>query len=284
MNPSRQVRKHRDTLQLVVLALLSVGIALTLFSIGWRWWHSEGVKQQVFAGTLLDELEDDWTYTNTHVAPEELLQTIKRKGLSAEEIRVGAIRLLEHGSPRAKARAALFLGKLGDASAIPRLVEAAKDPDPDVRVAFCHALIALCHRRVSISAAEETLIRLRADDPALEVRLAAATTLQRPNDPASIAVFKAGLASTSPWIRSECEDQLDELGQLELPLAESSYQRIGYDLYKQRKFGSWRDKILRETRKNGKLYFEYEFRSAHGPWLREWFVTNEPAEVSKDKQ
>ena len=225
---------------------------------------------------FLNDLEEDWVYKNAYVPPEEVRNKVRDKGLKPEQIRDGALRLLDVGTTQDKARAAEFLGSLGDASTMTNLLEAANDPDPSVRVAVCHAFLALSHRSVSTHAASGTLKNLRAHDPTLEVWLAATTALQQPGDPESIAVFKAGVASGNPWIRGRCEDELDKQGHLQLPLAEHVYEPISYEGYKQRKFGSWRDKVLRETRKNGKIYFEYEFRSAHGPWLREWYRTEDP--------
>ncbi len=50
------------------------------------------------------------------------------------------LRQLEAVDPSARAKAARALGEMGDAAAVPALMEALKDPDPEVRRAAARAL------------------------------------------------------------------------------------------------------------------------------------------------
>jgi hypothetical protein len=166
----------------------------------------------------------------------------------------GSIELLKNGEPAKRKEVALVLGQLGDKEAVGPLIDVLGDPNASLRETACYAL----HRLHSKDKpAEPLLARLRSKDPSVDVRVAAAFALERPNDQESIAAFKAGIESTQkPWVRESCENQLEEIGKLELPLPEKVYAEIGRERYKDiLKEPRW-NHVRRKCKKGDILYFE----------------------------
>jgi len=117
--------------------------------------------------------------------------------------------------------------------------------------------------------------------------VSAALILGRPKDKEAVAAFELGLRSTKQgWIREICEDELDKLGKLRLPLPEDVYTAISeeeYERFKERP--SWRERVEREIKKGDTIYLEVVTQPAHAPAFRDWFkVKLEPAGASAKRK
>jgi hypothetical protein len=142
------------------------------------------------------------------------------------------------------------LGDLGDKEAIVPLIKALGSQDCDLRVCICYALSSL---KATGEPAESALVKIRRDDPNVDVRVAAAGTLGRPADPDAVAAFELGARTTKKKeVRETCEDELAELGKLKLPLPDEVYTEITELEYVRINPKS----VRREVRKGDNLYFE----------------------------
>jgi hypothetical protein len=181
----------------------------------------------------------------------------------------GSIQLLKDGQQYQRKKAATFLGQLGDQEAVGPLVEVLSDPNDSLREDACYALQWL---HVNDDPAESALIRLRANDASIDVRVAAAFALGRSPDEKSIAASKEGIQGTqNAWVRQSCEEELASIGKLELPLPEIVYTEISREKYQ----GIIDDGIgyivQRKSKKGNILYFEAAKRVRHAPLIFQWY-------------
>lgn len=194
---------------------------------------------------------------------------INREKVDNKALLRGSIQLIMDGKEEERKKAAHFLGRLGDKSAVGPLVDLLGDPKESLREDACYALQWL---HVKGEPAESILVRLRAKDPSVDVRVAAAFALGRPPDQKSIAVFKEGIESTQdPWVRDSCEDELESIGKLELPLPEKVYTEITTGKYSLI-IGDPRGYFVRRKCQKGNiLYFEAAKRVHHVPQPPNWY-------------
>jgi hypothetical protein len=180
----------------------------------------------------------------------------------------GSLELLQRGTPEERRKSARFLGRLGSRSAILPLVKTLDDPDEELRETICYALQWLDAKG---EPADSALVRLRREDPSVDVRVAAARTLNRPTDEETLAAYRLGLKSTRYGsVREICEDKLEKMGKLELPLPENVYTQISNEQYEEIKADRWY-KIRREVKKGDTIYFEAVERPRHVPAITNWF-------------
>jgi hypothetical protein len=161
----------------------------------------------------------------------------------------GLTALLKDSSAEVREDAADLLGYLHDAAARPALTDALRDNETRVRCAACAAL----GRITPGDAAEPVLARLRRADPSVEVRVAAAQALGRLADADALAAFRLGLAGKDEGVREQCEDILERMGQLVLPLPEAVYEGVSPEEYQR-----WRESgsVERQAIKDGTIFFE----------------------------
>jgi HEAT repeat protein len=181
----------------------------------------------------------------------------------------GSISLLKKGKEEERKIAANFLGRLKDKEAIGPLVEVLDDPNESLREEACYALQWLDAKG---KPAEPVLVRLRAKDPSVDVRVAATLVLERPTDEESIATFEAGLLfSQNPYVRERCENQLEEIGKLKLPLPEKIYTEISWEKYLEiRQDENWYS-VRRECKQGNILYFEAVEIGHHAGEFPHWY-------------
>jgi hypothetical protein len=194
-----------------------------------------------------------------------------------QDLLKGCNELLQQGSVEEKKKAARFLARLGNPSAITPLIAALSDPEWSVREAACYALQWL---DAEGDAVESNLVGLCREDPAIDVRVAAAVALGDSHHDEAVAAFKLGLKSTSltsvnSWFWMRCEDHLEKKGKLELPLPEQVYTEISQEQYREIKArnGVGWYRIKRETRQKDTIYLEEEESDEHAPTLRRWYRT-----------
>jgi HEAT repeat protein len=180
-------------------------------------------------------------------------RAITADGIDAEALLRGTIELLHEGTPDTRRTAARFLGRLGDASAIVPLVGALDDPDAELREEACHSLRAL---GTNGEPAESALFTICRTDPAIDVRVAAVLALKRPTDKDALAAFELGVRTTkNPWVREVCEEELEKLGKLHLPLPDAVYALLRqkeFEIMKKR----FRTDVRRKTKKGDTTYVE----------------------------
>jgi HEAT repeat protein len=101
-----------------------------------------------------------------------------------------------------------------------RMLPSLNDPDPSVRFWAIVGLSA-CRPRVDLSA--------MLDDPSPFVRVAAARSLARPDDPSrATSVLLSTLRDPSPWIRLQAADAIDQL-RIESTAARDALSRLAED-------------------------------------------------------
>jgi HEAT repeats len=230
---------------------------------------------------FLSELERKFPHESTTVTRNSLLGMIAQQGLEAEEVCKDAIALLRATRPETRVEAIHFLARLQDSWAL--YADGLNDEDPRVRIAVCYAIRDIGPMK-SLSSGmlgtqtERRLPELRDSDPLFEVRFAAAIALQSLGqaDFKTVALLWQGLAYDNPRIREQSEAALERLKLLLLPLNERLYEDIALVEYQKLKasLGS-NDKIEREARKNGKLYFEHVFQDSDGQRGRRWYRTED---------
>jgi len=172
---------------------------------------------------------------------------------------------LKDKSERVRSTAAISLGNLGDRTATPSLIELLKkDPDGLVRRCVGQAFEAMPDPRAVPSLVEA----LRKDDEP-DVRRNAAQALGKIGGDEAVAALEKGVLEADHRVRAYCEDALERLKRLSLPLPEEVYTDIFYDSYEQLRKAK---RVFREVRKAGKIYFEYEeIREMHFPTGHGWF-------------
>jgi HEAT repeat protein len=177
-----------------------------------------------------------------------------KEKLDQQALLRGSIELLKNGEPTQRKEVAHILGQLGDKRAVGPLVDVLADPSESLRENACYALNWL---HAGGNGAEPVLVRLRSKDPSVDVRVAAAFALERPDDQESIAAFKAGIESTQKaWVRESCENQLEEIGKLELPLPEKVYTEISREKYEEIIQDRRWNHVRRKCKKGDILYLE----------------------------
>jgi hypothetical protein len=161
----------------------------------------------------------------------------------------GLTALLKDSSVEVRKDAAHLLGYLHDAAARPALTDALRDNEARVRCAACTALGWITPG----DAAEAVLARLRRADPSVRVRVAAAQALGRLAEADALTAFRLGLAGKDEGLRERCEDILERMGQLVLPLPEAVYEGVSPEEYRR-----WREegRVERQAIKDGTIFFE----------------------------
>jgi hypothetical protein len=231
---------------------------------------------------FLSELERKFPYESTTVTRNSLLGIIAQQDLEAEEVRRDAIALLRATRPETRVEAIHFLARLQDSYAAH--TDSLDDEDPRVRIAGCYAIRDTASSRPltlgMLGAHTEPRLReLRDHDALFEVRCAAALTLEAfgMTDLETVGVLCKGLAYDNPRIREKAEAALERLKLLFLPLNERFYEDISSAEYRKLKTGLGSiEKIEREARKGGKLYFEHVFETEDGQRGRRWYRTDDP--------
>jgi hypothetical protein len=197
---------------------------------------------------------------------------VARQHIDPHALLRGCIKLLHHGTPDQRRKAARLMGRLGNLSATEPLVEVLEDPDEDLRVTICFALQWL---HAEDRRAQSALLRLCGDDPSVDVRVAAALALQGSNEAIAVEAYRQGLQFTSKgWIREICEDELETRGKLELPLSGDVYTKLSYEDYQRIKGSPRWYRVQREIERDGILYFEAVEVVPHAPGVRNWYRTN----------
>jgi hypothetical protein len=195
---------------------------------------------------------------------------IDRENVDEEALLRGSIGLLQDDSREWRRRAARFLGRLRDRSAIVPLVEALGDRDATLQEDICYTLQWFGGRG---EPAESALIKLRREDPSVEVGVAAAVALCCRRDKDALAAFELGLGSTKRRsVREICERGLEQLGRLKPALPENAYTQISEEEYERIKGRrSWRDTVRHEIRRGDTIYLEVDTQPAHRPPYRQWY-------------
>ena|SRR5437867_6974584 len=196
---------------------------------------------------------------------------IANEKLDGKALLRGSIKLLQRAKPEERRKAARFLGRLGDRSAIVPLVKALDDQDQALRDEICYALQWLDAKG---EPGESALVKLRREDPSIDVRVAAALALGRPKDKDAVAAFQLGLRSTkNGWVREICEDELEKMGKLELPLPEHVYTEIRKEEYQEIRADRRWYTVRRLIRKGDTIYFEAVEHPRHAPQFPHWYRT-----------
>jgi HEAT repeat protein len=183
------------------------------------------------------------------------------------------IEVLQHGSAQQKQDVALFLGHFGDPEAIGPLVDELDHPDDEVRKSVCNALNWL---QANGDMVEAKLLTLCRGDRSPGVRVWAALALCGSHKKDAVAAYRFGLKSDDWRVWQLCEEELERMGKLELPLPEHIYTKITPEEYKAMR-SSGRPWFGREIKKNGKLYFERYDGGVDGvPICYEWYQVRLP--------
>jgi hypothetical protein len=219
------------------------------------------------ARAFLNNLESDTAIAEFRW--EAIKNKIAEEHVDAEGLLRGAIKLLVAGEPKERRQATRLLGRLGDRRAVEPLVDILDDSDQELREEACYSLQWL-HARGKLP--EAALIRLRASDSSVDVRVAAALALDRPTDEDAIAAFKLGIElGSNDWAREICENQLEKMGMLELPLPEKIYTEISPAFYATIiSHPDWFT-VRRQCRKGDFLYFEAVERGVETPDRPWWY-------------
>jgi hypothetical protein len=233
-----------------------------------------GSEDKQAARAFIARIERDQRY---HMGM-RVLEIVKTDGASEplDVIQRGCLELLQQGTPEERRRAARLLARLEDKSAIGPLVKTLNDSDEELRETICYALGWL---QAKGEPAESVLTRLRKNDPSTAVRVAAAVTLGRPGDKDAVAAFELGLRSVNAdYVRQRCEDELEKIGKLQLPLPEQVYTEISNDKYEEIKADHWY-KLQREIRKGDYIYFEAVEKPHHVSFtIVNWYRTRRPSD------
>jgi HEAT repeats len=238
-------------------------------------------------------------------------------GVDPKKLQASALVLLQSADVGDREGAARLLGLMKDGAALePLLNRLEKDTDESARIAVVKAL----HHFGPSPETKNGLIKALSDksplvrtrvlrelghnsqyqavshirpvmkaDPVAAVRVIAAKGLVylSESDDAVVSVFEKFLIEKS--LREECEEALERLGKLKLPLPEEcycpidreGYQKILCDLGKAKERGLRVSRIERSVKSNSKIFFELlEVESVcpelPPPTVRRWFVV--PAE------
>jgi hypothetical protein len=180
----------------------------------------------------------------------------------------GCIDILRRGTVLEKETVAEFLGQFGDSKAIVPLVAELDHPEAKVRRSVCYALSWL-HAKGDLVGAK--LVELCRNDPSPGVRVWAALALQGSHEKDALDAYQAGLESPDRSLWQLCEEELERMGKLKLPLPEHIYAEIRLGEYKSMKAG-YGPRIWRETERNGTVYFECHEGGNDGIPIRyEWY-------------
>lgn len=219
------------------------------------------------ARLFIEKMENDTGY---RLGLNNFIQyTIDREKVDTKALLRGSIQLLKDGEEEERKKAAHFLGRLGDKGAVEPLVDVLTDPNESIRESACYGLQWL---HVKGAPAEPLLVRLRAKDPSVDVRVAAAFALGRPPDEKSIAAFKEGIELTQNHsVRSSCENELESIGKLELPLPEKVYAEISRERYQEFLNDPRWYTIQRKRKKGDILYFEVVENARHVLLIPTWY-------------
>lgn len=206
------------------------------------------------------------------IAP-DLSMELDTAGMQPRDFIEACIELLERGSTEEKEKAARFLGrlakKLGDPfTPIEPLSRALLDPHDSVRARACYALQWL--DAGESEPIKSKLAQLCRADPAIAVRVAAAVALETAGGDDASAAFEAGLESEKKALWEVCEDCLERVGKLKLPLPKHIYREITPEKYEQMMADSRWYSFRRETKVDSTIYLEFIERAHHVPLHRQW--------------
>jgi hypothetical protein len=249
--------------------------------------------------------------------PEHTRIYLSEHQVDPRKLMASALVLMNSAKSNDREDASRLLGLLADGAALqPLLAQLQIDPDESVRVevvkalrhlgpapevekAFAKALSDKSQRVRNWTLnvfgydraykSENDVRRVMETDKSIEIRVQAANVLvfRDQKDDAIIDVFKKGLKEEV--VRAECEDALEKLGKLKLPLPEECYhpidreryQRILKEIAKPKEFGFRSSEVQRSMKSDSKLYFEvFDVQvicpELVAPTRRRWFVA--PAE------
>lgn len=237
-----------------------------------------------------------------------------RSQVDRNALRDSAIALLRSGSEDDRRSAALILQLLRDPEAVSPLAAVMRnDASSSVRLWACHAVASFGPRpeveRAFVDALNNTETTLRVEvvhalgfdssyrvtdrlrevmrtDPDLAVRVEAARALvhRDQRDDEVVLVLRSGLSR--PEVCEGCEEALERLGLLEIPIPECEYVAVGLDVYRRHLKesdapksldGIW-TRVERVVEKAGRIYYELhtESHNHHVPFVletrREWYV------------
>jgi WD40 repeat protein len=201
------------------------------------------------ARAFLERLHQDRSYRVT-----DTVRDLPDKDSAERRLLMGGLlKILQRGTPDERQEMARVLGRIGDPSAIAPLVATLTDADKRLREESCYALEWL---KATGEPAESVLVNLRRTDPEVDVRVAAASALGRPGDKEAVAAFELGARSTksSSWVRDYCEDQLEKMGKLRLPLPDEVYGTI--DRTGLERMMGLRTHVRRKIRRGNYVYVE----------------------------
>ncbi len=214
--------------------------------------------------------------------PGALTRRMTAERVPATTLARGLVGLLKEGTADEKCQSARTLGRLGDPAAIPPLVAALQDADEHLRAEACYALGGF---RAPGESAPAALVSVRRSDPSVDVRVAAALALGRPEDPDAVAAFDLGARTTqSGPVREACEDALQGLRRLQLPLPDGVYEEVSVARYEEIKKDRWYA-IEREVKAGDRVYFETVEHPPHARAIRSWYRTRpEPAGAAEERR
>jgi len=198
---------------------------------------------------------------------ERAAQKIKAENLDVEALSRGFLWLLQKGDDREKHDALNFFSAIPNRAVTKQLLASTNDANASIR---SFAISALLATGASDTAVREKLTLLRDKDPSLDVRVYAALGLDSPSDAANIEVFQKALRSPTcdSRVRRGCEETLEAMGKLTLPLPPEAYIEIDRMKYEEIGRNKLQYKILRETKKDGIIYLEVIRQAAHVPLER----------------
>jgi HEAT repeat protein len=199
---------------------------------------------------------------------------IERKKADEMSLIRGAIALLRDGTNSEKCHSLDFLSAFGDKIPSQPFLQALSSSNSwAVRD---RAIVRLPRRHLADANVMEKLVDLRDNDPAISVRVTAALAVGNPGDAKSVAVFEKGLTDSASdnRTRQSCEDELEGIGKLNLPLPDEIYFKIDERKYHEIAGDPQRYKVRKKTMKGGFIYLEVLQVEHHKPessWLCSWY-------------
>ena len=227
----------------------------------------ERPNDQNLAAAFINKIEKDEGY-RLGIRPDIEKELVSSK-LEVTNLITGIREIIEHGSQLEKTKSVRFLGRLGNPSTIKFLHKTLADSNETVREEACYALQRMKAKGEGI---EEALAGLCRNDASVAVRVAAASGLGRSRDADRLSAYQLGLSSKDNSVWEICEDELEKMGKLELPLPAHLYREISHSRYLEIKSDKWYF-VQRETKRNSIIYIEVVERAHHVLLHRDWYKT-----------